>query len=138
WRSFCGVCRSQMAFDPEKRSPGDAGVALVEGHGKWADVWERFREAPRLYLGVAQLLRDQPGQLKLGLAPERSPRFNDEAEVRLRKELAAVAQMPHAEAIERVLALEAEHGKRRPWVWAQLGESPMALALEPLARIARA
>jgi hypothetical protein len=110
----------------------------VEGTGKWASVWQRFKEAPKLYPGVAKLLRELPGQLRLGFDPERSPRNNDEAEQKLRKDLEAVAQLPHAAALAKVLALESEHGRRRDWVWAQLGESPLAVALEPLARVAAA
>lgn len=136
WRSFCSVCRSEFNFDPDKKSPGDAANALVEGNGKWSHVWERFCEAPKLYPGVSALLRDIPGQLKLGFDPERTPRVNDEAEQRLRKDLSAVAKLPHADAIAKVLSLETEHGKRRAWVWAHLGESPLAQALEPLARLA--
>lgn len=138
WKAFCGVCTSEFKLDPDKKSPGDAASALVEGTGKWASVWQRFKEAPRLYPGVAQLLRELPGQLRLGFAPERSPRSNDEAEQKLRKDLEAVAQLPHASALAKVLALETEHGRRRDWVWAQLGESPLTIALEPLARVAAA
>jgi len=136
WRSFCGVCRSEFGFDPDKKSPGDAATALVEGSGKWAGVWQRFREAPKLYPGVAQLLREIPGQLKLGFDPERTPRVNDEAEQQLRKDLSDAARLPHVKAVEKVIALEVEHGRRRQWVWAQLGESPLAHALAPLARLA--
>lgn len=138
WKAFCGVCTSEFKLDPDKKSPGDAASALVEGSGKWASVWQRFKEAPKLYPGVAQLLRELPGQLRLGFDPERSPRNNDEAEQKLRKDLEAVAQLPHAGALAKVLALETEHGRRRDWVWAQLGESPLAVALEPLARVAAA
>lgn len=136
WRSFCSVCRSEFNFDPDKKTPSDAANALVEGVGKWAGVWQRFRDAPKLYPGVAQLLREIRGQLKLGFDPERTPKINDADEQRLRKALEAVAAMPHAQAIDAVLALEAEHGRRRQWVWAQLGESPLAYALEPLAQLA--
>lgn len=138
WKAFCGVCTSEFKLDPDKKSPADAASALAEGTGKWASVWQRFKEAPKLYPGVAQLLRELPGQLRLGFDPERSPRNNDEAEQKLRKELEAVAQLPHAGALAKVLALETEHGRRRGWVWAQLGESPLAVALEPLARVASA
>lgn len=136
WKAFCSVCISEFKLDPDRKSPGDAASALVEGSGKWAAVWQRFKEAPKLYPGVAQLLRELPGQLRLGFDPERSPRNNDEAEQRLRKELGAVAQLPHASALTTVLALESEHGRRREWVWAHLGESPLAGALEPLSRLA--
>ncbi len=38
----------------------------------------------------------------------------------------------------RVEKLDNEHKERRGWVWAQLGESPYAVALEPLGRLAKA
>jgi hypothetical protein len=136
WKAFCGVCISEFKLDPDKKSPADCALALVEGSGKWASVWQRFKEAPKLYPGVSQLLRELPGQLRLGFDPERSPRINEEAEQRLRKELEAVAQLPHVSALAKVLALEADHGRRRAWVWAQLGETPLAIALEPLGRLA--
>ncbi|MBI5440046.1 MAG: BREX-1 system phosphatase PglZ type B, partial [Deltaproteobacteria bacterium] len=136
WRAFGSVCRSEFSFDPEKKSPSDAAKALAEGRGKWQAVWDRFREAPRLYPGVSQLLRDLPGQLSLEFDAERSPRMNDEAENRLRRTLEGVAELAHGDAVARVLALEAEHGRRRGWIWAELGESPLAVTLEPLARLA--
>ncbi|WP_321894632.1 BREX-1 system phosphatase PglZ type B [Paraburkholderia heleia] len=138
WKAFCSVCASEFRLDPDKKSPGDAARELIAGTGKWASVWQRFKEAPKLYPGVAQLLRESPGQLSLGFDPERSPCDNDQAEQRLRKELEGVAQLSHASALAKVLALENEHGRRREWVWAQLGESPLAIALEPLARVAAA
>lgn len=138
WRSFCGVSYSQFKFDPDKRSPSDAASALVEGVGNWSSVWQRFKEAPKLYPGVSMLLRELPGQLALGFDPERSPRNNDAAEQRLRKEFETIAGLPHATALSRISALEAEHADRRDWVWAQLGESPLAGALAPLARLASA
>lgn len=136
WKSFCGVCNAEFKLDPEKGSPADAATTLVEGSGKWADVWERFKEAPKLYPGVARLLRDLPGQLHLGFDQERFPRANDEAEQRLRKELESIATLSHAQAVALVHALESEHGRRRQWVWTQLGESPLAVALEFLVRLA--
>jgi hypothetical protein len=138
WRSFCSVCRSEFAFDPDKKSPGDAASALITGGGKWESVWHRFREAPKMYPGVAQLLRGARGQFGLEYDRERTPSVNDDAELRLRKEMTAIAGLPHAKAVERVVALESEHARRRAWVWTQLGESPLAQALEPLARLASA
>lgn len=136
WPSFCSVCRSEFNFDPDKKSPSDAAASLIEGLGKWKEIWERFCESPKLYPGISQLLRDLTGQLKIGFALERLPQLNDKAEAELRGELVAVANLPQAKAIEKVLALEEEHAKRRQWVWAQLGESPLAMALAPLSRLA--
>src|SRR5207244_5539452 len=44
----------------------------------------------------------------------------------------------HAQSCARVEKIDNEHRQRRGWVWAQLGESPYAVALEPLGRLANA
>lgn len=137
WKSFCSVCAAQFKFDPDKKSPSDAAAAIVEGGDRWDAVWQRFKEAPKLYPDVAELLRKNPTPL-LYRGSERDAAGNSDAEDQLRTELAAIADAPHATAVSKVIALEAEHGKRREWVWAQLGESPLATALAPLARLASA
>lgn len=137
WKAFCGVCNSDFKFDPDKKSPSDAAFALVEGSGKWADVWQRFKEAPKLYPDVAKLLRDAATPL-LHRGGERDAGGNSKAEQELRASLEALANKPHASALAEVAALEAAHCKRRDWVWAELGESPLAGALAPLATLATA
>lgn len=135
WKAFCSVCHSDFKFDPDKKAPSDAAFALVEGGGKWANVWQRFKEAPKLYPDVAQLLRETMTPL-LHQNSERDARGNAKAEQELRGRLVALANQPHATALAALAALEAAHGKRRAWVWAELGESPLAGALAPLARLA--
>lgn len=137
WKAFCGVCKSDFTFDPEKKSPADAANTLVEGSGKWANVWQRFKEAPKLYPDVAKLLRDTATPL-LYRGGERDAGGNAKAEKELRTGLEALANKPHAVALAEVAALEGAHGKRREWVWAELGESPLAGALAPLAKLATA
>jgi hypothetical protein len=137
WKAFCGVCSSDFKFDPDKKSPADAASALIEGSGKWANVWQRFKEAPKLYPDVAKLLRETATPL-LHRGSERDAAGNTKAEQELRVGLAALANKPHATALAEVAALEAAHGKRRDWVWAELGESPLAGALAPLAKLATA
>jgi hypothetical protein len=136
WRAFCNVCRSELAFDPDKKTPLDAAGAMAAGSGKWADVWQRFCEAPKLYPAIPVLLREVPLERFSLFTRERNPCVNDEAETQLRSEMEGATRMPRGNAIDAVLALDAEHAGRREWVWAQLGESPLALALEPLARLA--
>jgi len=119
--------------------PLDAASRLVAGSGRWEDVWERFCEAPQLYPGIADLLREPgAGQGKLAFDLSKNPIANEESEAGLRKELLALTGIPHQEACDRVTALDPEHAPRRQWPWAKLGESPLALALEPLARLAKA
>lgn len=138
WASFSNVCSSELHIDPDEDAPHAAAMALVNGGGRWDDVWQRFCEAPHLYPGVPQLLREPAtgqGKLLFDEHPRR-PTSNEAAETRLRRDLEAIVTLSHREACDRVSALETEHSARRTWVWAQLGESPMAVALAPLARLA--
>lgn len=137
WESFRNICRSEFNLDPDEDLPAAAAAFLVNGGGRWDDVWRRFCEAPRIYPGVSNLLRDPaPGQAKLAFDQPRSPVANENFEAQLRRDLEGVAVLPHRDACERVLTLEAQHSRRREWVWAQLDESPLAVALEPLSRLA--
>jgi len=99
---------------------------------------DAFCDAPRLYQGLSAVLRQARPRDLLGLADHsRRPGLNEEQEDRLRKELEAILSLPHAQACDKVDKLDSEHKERRSWVWAQLGESPYAVALEPLGRLAK-
>jgi hypothetical protein len=135
WQTFRTVCMREYDLDLEQNGPEDAGDALLHGGGKWDAIWQRFCESPRVYRGVATLLR-RPAKT-LFVDEERRPAVNSDREDSLRRDLEAVTQMAHHEACDRVLALENEHQVRRRWVWAELGESPLAIALEPLSRLAQ-
>ena len=145
WDAFRSQCRDDLDFDPEG-SGADlaAGERLGGGDPAWNEVWERYCEAPEAFPGVALLLSRCPQPRRGGLfasgagSGERWPRENDRLEESLRGALAALPKRPQPEACERVARLEAEHGARRGWVWARLGHSRLALALEPLARLAAA
>ena len=137
WSTFRDVCRRQFEIDPEQAHPREAGELLLSGGGRWDDVWRRFCEAPKGYPGVARLLREvSPKDLFVGEG--RQPSANETEEARLARELDSVIKLPHGTACAKVLELEKEHGKRRDWVWAQIGQSPLALALQPLSRLALA
>ena len=139
WATFKDICWREFSFDPDEDSTQGAADALLHGGGKWDDVWRRFCDAPRLYPGVSVVLREARPRDLLGLADHsRRPGLNEEQEDRLRRELEATLSLPHAQACDRVEKLDDEHKERRGWVWAQLGESPYAVALEPLGRLAKA
>ena len=138
WTAFCNLVQVSYGVNPEYDGVLEAARHLLEGEGQWAQLWLRFCEAPQRYRGISTLLREPlPGQGSLLIDPAKLPSMNDDQESQLREALAEVATMPHGEACERVLSLEAEHGLRRNWVWRYLDESPFAEALEPLARLAR-
>lgn len=139
WATFQDVCSREFAFDPNTDGIRAAAEALTEGGGKWDEVWQRFCDAPKLYPGVSAALRAARPKDLLGLIDQsRRPGLNEDQENKLRRELEATAELAHSEACDKVAALDEEHKERRGWVWAQLGESPFALALEPLGRLARA
>jgi hypothetical protein len=135
WIAFCSQCQAQFGFDPRKDGEITAGERLGRDKGPWADLWERYAEAPQAYLGIPELLRRSKPQ-ELFLERSRWPDYNEEDENTVRGALAALQAFSHPEACREVIALEEQHAKRRGWVWAQLDLSPMAVVLEPLARLA--
>ena len=137
WSTFRDVCAREFDLDPEDADPKEAGAALLTGGGRWDEVWHRFSEVPKGYPGVARLLREVPPK-NLFVEEGRQPSVNETEEARLAKELDSIINLPHAAACAKVLNLEKEHGKRRTWVWAQIGHSALATALQSLARLAQA
>ena len=135
WQIFKEVCEREFGFDPELEGTSAAGDALLKGGGKWDEVWQRFTEAPQAYRGIAHCLSG-PGDSLFSNQSKR-PTHNAKKEEELRHALEEVSGLPHSDACDRVLALEEEHKERRGWVWAQLDESPYAMALEPIARLAK-
>jgi hypothetical protein len=138
WQSLASRTRAQLDFDPVIDPPLDAADRIIVSDRKWDAVWNRFSENPRLYPGVARLLREADvARGDLAFDSARRPRANDDAEAELSDGLHEAASLPHHLACKRVTELEARHGARRALAWAQLGESPLAMALEPLARLAQ-
>ncbi len=138
WRSFCKICERDFRFDPEDEGLRSAADALATGDGKWNDAWQRFSSAPSLYPGIPAVLRNaSPKDLLNPIDPSRQPGLNKQMEDRVHAALEEAAELPHAEACDKVAALDSKHGERRDWVWARIGESPYALALAPLGRLAR-
>ena len=139
WATFCNVCARDFGFDPDTDGTQAAADALTEGGGKWDEVWQRFCEAPKLYPGVSVALRVARPKDLFGLFDQsRWPGLNAEQEDKLQKELEVVADLAHGDACDKVVTLDEEHKERRGWVWTKLGESPFAVALGPLGRLARA
>ena len=133
--AFKSYCSSTLAFDPDKDGVLVGAELLGRREAGWAPVWQRFAEAPTLYPKLPDLLqRATPQELFV----ERSswPQNNASDESGLRKELRGVADMAPVQARETILSLERSHAERRGWVWAKLGQAPLAFALEHLAAIA--
>lgn len=148
WASFADLCRRRYGFSPTKEGPITAARMLGERKGGWAKVWNRFVEAPEQYPAIASLLAQAQPALNLPLFGESKPMggaddpratwpgVNQSEEEGLRARLMAMRSLVAPEARAMILELERMQGARRQWVWAQLSQSPLANALEPLARLA--
>ena len=136
WHAFRSRCKNDYGFDPD--ADGAVGAAEKLGLRKetaWQQLWERFAEAPVLYKALPDLLtRAKPTELLFN--PESWPDENDKAEARLRTALLDLATADGTTAREAVAKLDAEHSRRRNWVWTKMGRSPQAQALEILAALA--
>ncbi|OGQ87942.1 MAG: alkaline phosphatase [Deltaproteobacteria bacterium RIFOXYD12_FULL_56_24] len=142
WQAFVEVCKSQLAFHPEKEGVLTGAAKLAGQEGPWRAVWQRFCEAPHRYPNL-------PARIRQCQAPNATlfwhstdgpfsgwPQWNDDQEKSLRRDLLALAELPAHQARKKLLDLEGRHGHRRRLVWAELGEAPLVQAMEHLARLA--
>lgn len=139
WQSSCGLVKVNFGIDMEAKGARQIAIErLSSGQGAWRKVMERVDEAPEQHRAVCEELRKVEG---LSLPGMFEPTKGTSADNQLQEQLLAgeltqAADLPHKEAISRVLALEDMHAPRRRIRWAKLGEAPLARALEPLARLA--
>lgn len=139
WRAFCDACRSKLGFEPDEAGVLDGAERLARHTGAWASVWERYREAPNRYGAIPARIRQcamPPADTSSNGASHGGwPQWNDSREVDLRSDLLRLATVPEHVARERLITLEKNHSDRRGLVWADIGEAPLARALEHLARL---
>lgn len=137
WQAFCNVCKAKYKFHPEKDGAISAAQLLGFREGNWKLVWNRFKESPRAYPNLPSLLRQarlpQPDLFDIS---ESWPQDNEAAEEQLQQKLTILANFTFQDARASISDLEKTHGPRRSWVWAALGRSPLALALEYLSILA--
>ena len=136
WSAFRSRCKADLGFDPEKDGELAAAELLGRREGAWKSVWNRFAESPALYGSVPELLRRaKPGELFV----ERSswPQDNKTDEDELRRDLLELETRAPPAARARVIELAHRHARRRGWVWAKLGQAPLARAVAHLAVIAK-
>ena len=135
WSAFKSRCKADFKFDPDRDGELVGAELLGRREGLWAAVWERFTESPVLYPGVPELLSNaMPSELFV--EPSSWPQNNEKEEAALRQSLLALEKSTATKARERILELEKSHGPRREWIWAKLGQAPLASALGHLAKLA--
>jgi hypothetical protein len=141
WAAFRNICRQQYNFDPHTDGELVGAELLGSPQGAWQHVWERCAEAPQRYARLPDLLRRAGPKPADALFLTRKPnpvwpQDNEAMEVELHQSLLALKDKTPAEAAQKITALEALHGERRTWVWAELGQAPLARALHHLVTLA--
>lgn len=137
WQAFVEVTRSQMGFDPSKEGQLSAAEKLAGHEGPWSPVWQRYMEAPSRYPSIPSLIERCPPPSDLFADQSGWPQLNASKERELLSALKKLEKLAPHDARKRLRELDQEHGERRFWVWAQLGQSPLALAIGELAEVAR-
>lgn len=144
WQAFVEICKSKLSFSPEKDGILIGASKLASHDPQWQSIWERYREAPHRYPNIPNRIRsckppvsniDWWNQNKT--CYDRWPQWNEAQENALRLKLSAIDTLTASEARETILELERDHKSRRNLVWAELGEAPLAQALEHLAILAQ-
>ena len=135
WKSFCAVCKSKFAFDPDKDGVITAAERLARAEGPWGPVWQRFKEAPVKFAGVKAQLERVHQDDWFGTLQEGYPAVNRQEEGKLRKDLLALADANVETARKRLSELVHHHAKRADWVWADLGDAPLARGVRHLAAL---
>jgi len=138
WASFCDLCKRKYNFNPEENDTVTSMRLFGEHRGSWESVWSRFKEAPHAYPHIPELLRSaRPQQPSLFTISESWPQDNESAEMELREHFIVLRSKLPNEVRAELYDLEENHAVRRNWVWASLGRSPMATALQHLVILAQ-
>lgn len=141
WAAFVALCQQEYGFNPLQDGPITAAQQLVTQGGKWPAVWQRYVEAPGAYPNLPQQLeRARPLQQLTLFDRQPSPYWPQDtasAESKLREKLLSLREKSSPEVRAHLTILESEHGVRRSWVWADLGQAPLAQALAHLSQVAQ-
>jgi hypothetical protein len=134
---FRALCKSVYNFEPDVKNIKAIAEMLGNRRGAWKDVWHHYANAPLKYPEIKELLRlAKPNDLFLAAPEDSWPQVNEEREDTLRKEIVAIAEHDVREAVKQLKALVAIHAIRNQWVWAELGDAPLAAAMPWLSEMA--
>ncbi len=136
WAAFVHQCKADYRFDPNVDGEVTAARKLGARLGAWANVWNRFAEAPERYPGIEEQLRKARPEELIVENLDVWPQDNEMAEDQLRNRLRDFEALTPEGARNEARALDAEHAWRRSTVWADLDRAPLAFALEQLVVLA--
>ena len=139
WDGFVSLARQQYKMDLLGDGVLRAGQLLGELEGKWAEVWNRFTDAPQTYPQVVGALRaGKPDDVMISLHPDSWPQDNEQAEEEAFAALSSMTGAPIGEVRTRLTQLREDHAHRLDTVWAKLQLTPAAVLIERLGALATA
>ncbi|MDD2306824.1 MAG: BREX-1 system phosphatase PglZ type B [Prolixibacteraceae bacterium] len=137
---FTSLCKTQYDFEPDHKNIKAIAEKLGSQRNSWKQVWQMYANAPGKYPEIEDLLRlAKPVDLGSGmfaLPSESWPQINEQQEDELYKGLEKASKLHPKEALGVLNTLEQSHKERRNWIWFELGQSPLADALQYLAKMA--
>ena len=142
WDAFLESSKGRFGVNLQEET--ELAIASKLGNretGAWDLAWKRFCESPSLYPNIPTYLKMVPSPsfgetIQLGYKEDSWPQVNENLENELRNDLESCSVYLPQAARESVIKLAKSHGHRRDWVWAKLGESPLAISLEHLELLA--
>ena len=137
WDAFAAQSKKEFGVEPGAAGVIEAARRLAESCGVWEQVWQRFRESPTDYPNIPTRLRDAKPLELFTPSSLAWPQDNEAAEDQLRSQLLDLQALTASGASAEIERMENAHRARRGSVWSQLGQAPLALALEHLAELAR-
>lgn len=135
WKAFVAQCRSDFGIDPASDGVIEGARRLGVAEGAWQQVWRRFRESPADYPNIPARLREARPQELFTDSSLAWPQENEAGEDQLRARLLDLRSLTTVGACAEIVRLEETHRRRRGSIWAQLGQSPLALAMEHLVEL---
>jgi hypothetical protein len=138
--TFINLCKTQYGFEPDQKNIKDIAEKLGAQKNGWKQVWQHYAIAPKKFAEIQDLLMlAKPADLGSGMFayPEESwPQVNEMMEDQLRKSLLGISKYQPKDANAKLKALQLQHEHRNNWVWAELGQAPLANALPFLIQMA--
>lgn len=136
WEIFTSICRKDFGFKPEQDGVITAAEKFTRQDGKWKTVWEIYADSYPNFPAVVDLLERIAPPPDMFADRSGYPQANTTDEQSLRQRLNEIGKLPTNKAREALLDAENSHGERRNWLWAKMGKSALANALEHLAKLA--
>ncbi len=137
---FRQVCESVYDFKPDTKNIRAIAEKLGSQRNSWRQVWQYYVAAHRNFPEIKEVLRsakpDDLGVDMFAIPRESWPQVNEQEESEVREALKKIVAKTPEKALEQLQHLAATHSERLRWIWCDMGESPLALAVQHLYRMA--